>query len=84
MRFPIAENNGKIPWNFGISLDIFKKIMYNNAQFNGCDEEDTHWKCRDISRQRDGGWCEPCADLCDGLWLLSRCVETASANADGG
>jgi hypothetical protein len=47
MRFPIAENNGKIPWNFGISLDIFKKIMYNNAQFNGCDEEDTHDKSRE-------------------------------------
>ena len=41
-------------------------------------------KAGNDARQRDGGWCEPCADLCDGLWLLSRCVETASANADGG
>ena len=44
---PHCINNGKIPWNFGISLDIFKKIMYNNAQFNGCDEEDTHDKSRE-------------------------------------
>ena len=41
-------------------------------------------KAGNFSRQRDGGWCKPCADLCEGLWLLSRCVETASANADGG